>query len=269
MRGLNVTGTAVLFLITAGVQAQTLLDRGSYLVNGIMTCHHCHTPKDQAGSPIMKLQFSGGSQRFDEIRFSATGANITPDRETGIGNWSGADVKRALTEGVRPTGVQLATTMPYALYKVLTPRDLDAVVAYIRSVAPIRNQVEGPLYKARQIPNLFPGAEKPMSENDLRDPVKRGLYLGSLAHCMHCHADRKDDVANYRGGAGKGGREFDTSTGVVRAANITSHPKSGIGAWPDAELKRALTEGVSRNGRPLARTMARTKSISAASRTRT
>ncbi len=78
MRGLNVTGTAVLFLITAGVQAQTLLDRGSYLVNGIMTCHHCHTPKDQAGSPIMKLQFSGGSQRFDEIRFSATGANTHP-----------------------------------------------------------------------------------------------------------------------------------------------------------------------------------------------
>ena len=130
MRGLIVTVTAVLLVIAAAAQAQTLLDRGSYLVNGIMTCHHCHTPKDKAGNPIMKLQFSGGSQRFDEIHFSATGSNITPDRETGIGNWSDADVKRALTEGVRPTGVQLATTMPYPLYKVLTPRDLESIDAY-------------------------------------------------------------------------------------------------------------------------------------------
>lgn len=51
--------TAALFMLAAGAQPQTLLERGSYLVNGIMTCHHCHTPKDKAGNPIMERQFSG------------------------------------------------------------------------------------------------------------------------------------------------------------------------------------------------------------------
>jgi len=246
----------LLFGVAAQAQQPSLVERGSYLANGIMTCNHCHTPKDKAGAPIMERQFAGGSQRFNEIPFSATGSNITPDKETGIGSWSDADLKRALTEGVRPSGVRLATTMPYPLYRVLTPRDLDAVVAYVRSVAPINNQVEGPVYKMEQVPYTFPGADKPMSEADLRDPVKRGLYLASLAHCMHCHAERTDDVPNYRAGAGKGGRMFKTPGGMVKAANITSHRTAGIGAWTDAELKRALTEGVSRDGRPLAMTMA-------------
>lgn len=260
MLRIGVTGSAALLMFAIGAQAQTLLERGSYLVNGIMTCNHCHTPKDKpGGNPVMERQFAGGAQRFDEIPFSVTGSNITADRETGIGAWSDAEIKRALTEGVRRNGVQLATVMPYPLYRVLTPRDLDAVVAYVRSVAPIRNQVEGPVYKMQQIPYTFPGAEKPMSEADLRDPVKRGLYLASLAHCMHCHAERKDDVPNYRTGAGKGGRMFKTPAGMVKGANITSHPTAGIGAWSDAELKRALTDGISKDGRPLAVTMAQYK----------
>ena len=254
--GRNIAFAAVVALTTTAQAQQSLLERGSYLANGIMTCNHCHTPKDKAGNPIMEQQFAGGSQRFNESTFSASGSNITSDRETGVGGWSDADIKRALVEGIRPNGVQLATTMPYPLYKVLTPRDLDAVVAYVRSVAPIKNAVTPPVYKAQQVPYLFPGAEKPMSEADLRDPVKRGLYLASLAHCMHCHAERKDDIPNYRTGAGKGGREFKTPTGMVKGANITSHPTAGIGGWSDAELKRALTEGVSRDGRPLAQTMA-------------
>jgi mono/diheme cytochrome c family protein len=260
MLRIGATGSAALLMFAIGAQAQTLLERGSYLVNGIMTCNHCHTPKDKpGGNPVMERQFAGGAQRFDEIPFSVTGSNITADRETGIGAWSDAEIKRALTEGVRRNGVQLATVMPYPLYRVLTPRDLDAVVAYVRSVAPIRNQVEGPVYKMQQIPYTFPGAEKPMSEADLRDPVKRGLYLASLAHCMHCHAERKDDVPNYRTGAGKGGRMFKTPGGMVKGANITSHPTAGIGAWSDAELKRALTDGISKDGRPLAVTMAQYK----------
>ena len=262
MLKLGALGSAALFLLAAGAHAQqqSLLERGSYLANVVMICGHCHTPKDKpGGNPIMTRRFAGGSQRFSEVAFSVTGSNITPDRKTGIGEWSDAELKRALTEGVRPNGMRLAIVMPYPLYRVLTPRDLDAVVAYVRSVAPIRNQVEGPVYKMEQVPYTFPGAEKPMSEADLRDPVKRGLYLGSLAHCMHCHAERTDDVPNYRTGAGKGGRMFKTPGGMVKGTNITSHPTAGIGGWSDAELKRALTEGVSKDGRPLAVTMSQFK----------
>ena len=237
-------------------RTQALMARGEYLVNGIMTCNHCHTPKDKAGNPIMQRRFAGGSQRFDEFTFTATGSNITQDEETGIGRWSDADIRRVLTKGVRPNGVTLAFVMPYPLYKVLTPRDLDAVVAYLRTATPIRATVTPSMYKSEQITYTYPGAEKPMSEGDLRDPVRRGLYLASLGHCMQCHAERHNDIPNYHTGAGRGGREYKTPAGLVRAANITSHPTKGLGAWSDAEIKRSLTEGVSRNGRPLALTMA-------------
>ena len=161
-----------------------------------------------------------------------------------------------MVDGVRPNGAKLAFVMPYPLYKALTPRDLDAVVAYMRSVAPINAQVAPPLYKSEQIAYTYPGAEQPMTERDLRDPVKRGLYLANLGHCMQCHAERHNDIPNYRTGAGKGGRVFKTPMGMATASNITSHRTKGLGAWSDAEIKRALTEGVSRDGRPLAITMA-------------
>jgi len=236
---------------------QSLLARGDYLVNGIMSCNHCHTPKDKAGNPIMTRQFAGGAQRFDEVTFTATGSNITQDAETGIGRWSDADIKRALTEGVRPNGVKLAFVMPYPLYQALTPRDLDAGVAYLRTAAPISARGAPPLYKSEQITYTYPGADKPMNEADLRDPVKRGQYLANLGHCMQCHAERdSNDVPNYRTGAGKGGRVFKTPAGMATAANITSHRAKGLGAWSDAEIKRALLDGVSRDGRKLSMVMA-------------
>jgi mono/diheme cytochrome c family protein len=95
---------------------------------------------------------------------------------------------------------------------------------------------------------LFPGAEAPMSENDLTDPLRRGLYLVAIGHCMNCHAERsKDDVPNFITGAGKGGRVF--STGVT-AANLTSSVK-GLRNWSDMEIRRALTDAISRDGRAL------------------
>ncbi len=132
--------------------------------------------------------FSGGSQTWDTPRYLVKGTNISPDPETGIGKWSADDFKRALTEGVRPSGVALAPQMPFVFYKVLMPRDLDAVTAYVtayvRSVTPVRNEVQPPVYRAPSHAELIPGAEKPMSEEELRDPgFKRGFYLATIAHC--------------------------------------------------------------------------------------
>jgi len=76
-------------------------------------------------------------------------ANITPDLETGIGKWSDADIKRSLLTGVRPNGTQIAPIMPYGFYKVFTPADIDAVVAYLKSVAAVRNAVEPPVTRPR------------------------------------------------------------------------------------------------------------------------
>src|SRR5215218_708047 len=92
-----------LVVLAAGApaRAETLLERGGYLVNAVMACDGCHTPRGRDGFDMAK-RFAGGSIVFDEPAFLVRGSNITPDRETGIGSWSEADLKRALTEGVRP-----------------------------------------------------------------------------------------------------------------------------------------------------------------------
>jgi mono/diheme cytochrome c family protein len=109
--------------------AQTPLERGRYLVDTVMTCHNCHTPRGPNGFQFDKA-LSGGL-RFDEPPFDVWATNITPDRDTGIGNWSDAEIKTALQEGRRPAGHQLAEVMPSGFYKILTPRDLDGIVAYL------------------------------------------------------------------------------------------------------------------------------------------
>src|SRR5262245_66476891 len=164
--------------------AETLVERGNYLGNAVMACEGCHTPRGPGGVFVMEKRFSGGSQTWDTPKYTVKGSNITPDRDTGIGAWSEADLKRALVEGVRPSGVPLAPQMPFAFYKILTPRDLDAVAAYIKSVAPIRNQVPSPIYKAAMHAELIPEAEKPIAEEALRDQVRAGLCSDHIAHRM-------------------------------------------------------------------------------------
>lgn len=241
---------------TGGAIAETLLERGSYLVNAVMACDGCHTPREKGGF-VMEKRFSGGSQVWDTPAYTVRGTNITPDRETGIGAWSDSDIRRSLTDGVRPTGVPLSPQMPFPFYKIMTPRDLDAVVAYMRSIAPVRNPVPPPVYKAPMHTELVPGAVKPFTKGGLRDRLKRGFYLATIAHCMECHARRPDGVPDYKNWWGKGGYVFKGPWGSTLTSNITSHPKSGIGAWTDAEIRRSLTHGVSRDGRVFKQPMAR------------
>jgi len=169
-------GAAIALTVTSPGLAETPVERGSYLVNSILTCGNCHTPRGPGGVFDMGKQLSGGPQTFDEPTFLVKGANITPDPETGIGKWSADDIKRAMLEGKRPDGKQLAPIMPYAFYKVFMPSDLDAVVAYLKSVPAVSNKVVAPVYKAELHSASPPGADKPPSEADLRgDPVKRAI----------------------------------------------------------------------------------------------
>jgi mono/diheme cytochrome c family protein len=242
-------------------QAEAALERGSYLVNAVMACDGCHTPR-QAGGFAMERRFAGGSQTWDTPAYTVKGANITPDRDTGIGAWNDDDLKRALTEGVRPSGTPLAPQMPFVFYRILTPRDLDAVVTYIQSVPAVRSEVPAPSYKAEMKFALMPGGEKPMADEDLRDPVKRGFYLATLAHCMECHSRKPDGVQDFKNWWGKGGHEMKGPFGSVVVSNISSHKEKGVGAWTDAELKRVLTEGIGRDGRALKVPMARQRYFS-------
>ena len=245
-----------------GAFAETPAARGDYLVNTIMACGNCHSPRDATGKAIAEKAFSGGLT-FNTPGFVATAPNITPDVETGIGTWSDAEIKRALVEGIRPdhghfAGVPLAAIMPANFYKALLPDDLNAVVAYLHTIKPVRNEVTDPVYKAPVHRDPYPAAEAGFSKTMFTDPVGRGAYLVTIGHCMECHTAWSRGVSDFKTGLGRGGRVFRAPDGTpgATAANITSDPSSGIGAWSDAEISRAITHGMSRDGRALKPPMA-------------
>ena len=246
--------------------AESLAERGDYLVNTIMACGNCHSPRDANGRLIEEKAFSGGLT-FNTPAFIATAPNITPDPETGIGSWSDAEIKRALVEGVRPdhgrlAGVPLAAIMPANFYKALLPEDLDAIVAYLRSVKPVRNEVADPVYKAAVRRDPYPDADAGFSKAVFADPVRRGAYLVTIGHCMECHSAWSKGTSDFKTGLGRGGRVFPSREGSAEgtpgstASNITSDPTAGIGGWADQEIAHAITHGVGRDGRKLKPPMA-------------
>ena len=243
--------------LNLSARAETLLERGSYLVNAVMACDGCHTPRTPSGGLVLEKRFQGGTILFDLPAYTVRGSNITPDRETGIGEWTDDDLKRALIEGVRPNGVPLAPSMPFAFYRILTPRDLDAVVTYVRSVAAIRNEAQIPNYKSEMHSETVPNAEQSIGTEVPADPVPRGMYLATLAHCMECHARRPDGEQDYKNWWGKGGNEMKGPWGKVVVRNISSHKDKGIGSWTDDQIRRALTLGVGHDGRAFKLPMAR------------
>lgn len=241
-------GLAALAAGITAAAAETPAERGSYLVNTIMTCGNCHTPKGPTGD-IADKAFSGGLS-WDEPPFKVTAPNITQDKETGIGNWSNADIKKLLRTGVRPNGVAIASIMPTGFYDIVTDGDLDAIVAYLRTLAPIKNKVPDPVYKFAAPPQVFPGGEKPYTEAMLADKVKKGFYLATIGHCMECHTPLNKGVHDWAD-LGRGGFEFPGPWGVSKSRNITSSKTKGLGNWTDAEIKQAITHGVSRDGSKL------------------
>jgi mono/diheme cytochrome c family protein len=259
--------TCALLVASVDVAAQAptaRVERGRYLVESILACGNCHTPKSPTGEPIANRNLSGGGLTFSLPPFAGAASNITPDRETGIGTWSDDDIKRAIVEGKRPGHGRLANTelgvvMATSFFKALTPSDVDAVVAYLRSIPAIRNEVGPPVYRMAQEHQPFPDAEAGFSDAKMGDPVYRGRYLATIAHCMECHSPHEKGVFDYRR-LGAGGRVFSTQLvqgfpsawTASKAANITSHRTAGIGAWTDDEIKRAISQGISRDGRKLA-----------------
>jgi mono/diheme cytochrome c family protein len=231
-------------------QAQSdLVKRGDYLVNTILTCGNCHTPKGPHGD-IMDKAFSGGLS-WDEPPFKVTAPNITQDKETGIGKWSDAQIKTLLRTGMKPDGVHIAMVMPTGFYHIMTEHDLDSVVAYLRTIKPIKNKVPDPIYKMPQVENVFPGGEKPYTEAMFKDHVKHGFYLATIGHCMECHTPMVRGKHDWAKDLGRGGFEFPGPWGVSVSRNITSSKSKGIGRWTDAEIKRVITTGVDKDGNHL------------------
>lgn len=237
------------FLMTAAVLvaaggsafAQTPVQRGDYLVNSILNCGNCHTPRGPAGAD---KPFAGGNP-FESPAFKVFSSNITPDKETGIGNWSAEQIKKAIMHGVRPNGTALAV-MPSSFYGALTTTDADAIVAYLRSLKPIRNEVPTSEYK-----QAMKHEEAPAQAAKLSRKARRGFYLATIGHCMECHTPMEKGQLQVKTSLGIGGREFKGPWGVSTSRNITSDKEKGLGSWSDAEIKKAIAHGIRKDGEKL------------------
>ncbi|HEX5421864.1 MAG TPA: cytochrome c [Gammaproteobacteria bacterium] len=242
----------VLVLVCGSASAEDLLARGKYLVDGPAACGECHSPRDKNGQIIKGKEFSGAYVITDP-GFKAYAKNITPDKETGIGNWTPQQIARAVREGITPDGKLLGPPMSFEFYRNVSDSDIDAIVAYIMSVPPVRNKVPESVYYAPLPPNYGPPVGH-VPEVPREDLVRYGWYLaGPMAHCMDCHTPRINGVLQ-RDKMGAGGDVFTKPFGLDFTAvsrNITPNPDVGIGKWTDADIKRAITQGISKDGSKL------------------
>ncbi len=162
--------------------------RGRYLAHGVCECFECHTPlrSDELVEPD-PLKLGAGDILNKKERHVAP--NITPDRETGAGNWTDDQLIRAIRDGIGHDGRRLSLVMPYWKLSILTDDDVRSIVAYLRSLPPIRNRLPHwiPLRDAEPPPEP---PRRPATNADLTTVLGRGEYLVHLAGCAHCHTAR-------------------------------------------------------------------------------
>lgn len=234
--------------------SESLFERGDYLINGIVACGNCHTPQGPDG-PLEGMELAGGLV-IEETELTVVTPNITQDPATGIGRWSDAQIITAIREGRRPDGSVIGPPMPIGLYREMSDRDVQALVSYLRQVPPVRNEVARAEYPF-PLPESYGPPVGAVGEMPRDDPVAYGTYLaGALGHCIECHTPLVEGRSDFAGSLGAGGRRFFGPWGESTARNITSDPDDGIGSWSDAEIKRAITQGISADGSRLKPPMA-------------
>lgn len=228
-------------------RAETQLERGEYLVRVAAACGNCHTPFGPNG-PDMSQEL-GGRLVEKNPAFEAWAPNITPDPETGVGKWTDAQLKKAIREGIRPDGTIIGPPMPFDFYRGIGDEDLDAIVAFLRTLKPVKNDVPASTFN---IP--LPPAWGPAVEHVAAPPrgvtAEYGAYLaGPIAHCMECHTKLGPTGPMISTHLGAGGNEFAGPWGVSVSANLTPHA-DGIVKRGDKEVIDIIRTGV-RDGKPM------------------
>lgn len=221
------------------------LQRGAYLAEHVAGCTVCHTPHEDGpnGSEIVPSKMGSG-QVFPIAGLPGTlvAPNITPDPETGVGNFTDDQLARAIREGISHDGQTLFPMMPYAHYRRMSDEDLASVIVYLRALPSIHN----PLPRTDihfPVKYLVRGVPEPVTETvqaDLSTPVSRGEYLVNLSVCSECHTPRKrgrpDSSMKFAGG-----QVFDDS-GKIVSPNITPDA-TGIGNYTEEIFVKAMRTG--------------------------
>lgn len=235
----------------AVAQDAELIARGKYLIEGPVACGNCHHSRDETLAFIPGKEFAGGFHIVEEGVFDAHAANITPDPDTGIGTWSDAEIISAIREGKTPDGRIIFPPMAVPTYNMMSDDDVKAIVAYLRTVPAVHNEVPESTYS-------IPQQAMPPAKGDPAPPASDkvaygGYIVNALAHCFECHTPFTPEGMPDMTKLGAGGFKIHLGPGIeVVTANITPDPETGIGNWTDAEIKAAIVDAVRPNGGKLA-----------------
>jgi mono/diheme cytochrome c family protein len=224
--------------VPAELAAADARTRGEYITR-MADCEACHTEK--GGEP-----FAGGRAFILPFGTIYT-PNITPDAETGIGQWTDAQFLKAVHQGVSADGKRLYAAFPFASYTMLTDADVIAIKAYLFSRAPIRRLKQPNTFIFPFNQRWLMGFWSAFFNRDERfRPIpeqspewNRGAYLAEAAgHCGECHTPRNllqsmNQREKFAGGTAEGWSAY----------NITSDPISGVGSWSAEELAVYLASG--------------------------
>lgn len=213
--------------------------RGRYLYESVADCASCHSQRDftRVGGPEVPSGRGRGNIMSDIVTGlpgTIVAPNITPDVETGIGAWTDGEKIRAIREGVSRDGHALFPMMPYQGFRRIGDEDVQALVAFLNSLPPVRN----PLPKTKLIfpvSMLIKSAPQPVDSVppvDRSNKVKYGEYLVAVGGCVECHTplERGQPVP---GRFLAGGRRFETSFGAVVTPNISPDMDTGTGKWSE------------------------------------
>jgi Cytochrome C oxidase, cbb3-type, subunit III len=217
------------------------LARGKYLYRHIAACNDCHSERDfiRFGGPVIDGREGAGSVFPLELGLPGTivAPNITPDRETGVGNWTDGEIIRAIREGISRDGRALFPLMPYTDFRQMSDDDVYAIVAYMKTLRPLKNalprsQIDFPV--SMLIKSLPQPAGRVVSVNRT-NPLKYGQYLVTLAGCRNCHTPMERGQRE-REKLLAGGQLFRTRMGTVVSANITPDKDTGMGNWSEQDF---------------------------------
>jgi mono/diheme cytochrome c family protein len=221
------------------------LARATYLAEHVTPCVDCHTPFDASGSAAGNVKERGSGKPFPLPGFpgNLVAPNITPDPETGIGQWTDDEIARAIREGVTREGHTIFPLMPYTYFHSISDDDVAALVVYVRALPPIKKSLPASVVNF-PVNRLVQSVPQPVIEPvhpDLTTQLKRGEYLVQIAACADCHTPIKNHEPDPQMRFA-GGRVFDEPHGKVTSANITPDP-TGIGNYTEDSFVRTMHTG--------------------------
>lgn len=231
----------------AQAQKPGSVERGKYLMQGVVACGNCHFQRGPQGEPLTDKGLSGGMV-FDEPPFKAYAANITPDAQTGIGKWTDAQLAKAIREGIRPDKTSIGPPMPIGFYRNMSDNDLASIIAYLRAQPAVANEVPKSKYNM-PLPSSYGPPVKEVKAPAPTDQLRYGKYLADIGHCMDCHTPRDDKGMLQMTRVGAGGQVFKGPWGQSISLNLTPH-ENGLKGWSDVQIAKAVREGVNREGKP-------------------